>query len=784
LLTPWLLLYGCGIWVGTWYDPAPFTLLFPGLSAGLWLCLRRRWSNLLLSLFFFLLGLSMTALALGSPADSSHLKSLADGSDVTLLGKIVQSTSYDSEQLQLDLDQLQVMRSGRQNSLRGKLRLTIKHSAQDYLPGSWIQFRSRIRKPYRFGIPGEFNRPLYLAGLGIFATATLENARGIVILPTNRRTLGWEDRLQRMRAGLIDHLKQQTSEQPGKLLRALLLGDKSGIDQNLRLILSRSGIAHLFSVSGLHLGLVAGFLYLGGAFLYRRSSRLLDWQPASRALPLLLIPFLWCYMILSGAALPTQRAMLMAVCAAVLLLLRRQTSATALLRSVVFLLLLIQPLSLFSPAFQLSVAGLWGIVDLLPRWSRHFLELPSVVKRPLQIFLATAAATLCTFPLTLLYFHQVSTLGLLANLLVVPAVGLLALPSGLLGLLLVQSGADAAGDLCLSCSGWILGHCLQLVQWLLEIPLFAGSAWYPDPLQMLAVLALLGLFLIPDSFGRQRRPLQLLCLGFAALLPVLPHQHTDGLRLTALSVGQGESSLLSINGSQHILIDGGGFYDSSYDVGSRLLAPALGWLGVHSLERIILTHNHPDHSLGLGYILAQAPATPLLTATASDQLPAGLATGERRLSAPPPGWQVLDQGADWTLQLFTPDQQSPDLNDRSLVLYAGYGRDGLLLTGDLARAGVHQLLGQPPPGPATLLKLPHHGSRHSDTDLLLNQLRPELAFVSAGLNNPFRLPHPVVLDQLAVRGVPLYRTDLDGTLQFRTTGSGWQAKPFANWLFR
>jgi competence protein ComEC len=278
--------------------------------------------------------------------------------------------------------------------------------------------------------------------------------------------------------------------------------------------------------------------------------------------------------------------------------------------------------------------------------------------------------------------------------------------------------------------------------------------------------------------------LQLLCLGFAALLPVLPHQHTDGLRLTALSVGQGESSLLSINGSQHILIDGGGFYDSSYDVGSRLLAPALGWLGVHSLERIILTHNHPDHSLGLGYILAQAPATPLLTATASDQLPAGLATGERRLSAPAPGWQVLDQGADWTLQLFTPDQQSPDLNDRSLVLYAGYGRDGLLLTGDLARAGVHQLLGQPPPGPATLLKLPHHGSRHSDTDLLLNQLRPELAFVSAGRNNPFRLPHPVVLDQLAVRGVPLYRTDLDGTLQFRTTGSGWQAKPFANWLFR
>jgi competence protein ComEC len=756
----------------------------PGLGACLWFSLRQRCSNLLLALFFFLLGLSMAALALGSSADSSHLKSLADGTDVTLLGKIVQSTSYDSERLQLDLDQLQVMHSGRQTSLRGELRLTIKHTERNYLSGSWVQFRVRIRKPYRFGIPGEFNRPLYLAGLGIFATGTLENARGIVLLPTDSRALSWTDRLQRVRSGLIAHLRQQAPEQSGNLLRALLLGDKSGFDQNLRLTLSRSGIAHLFSVSGLHLGLVASFLYLGGAFLYRRSSRLLDWQPAGRILPLLLLPCLWGYMILSGAALPTQRALLVAICAALLLLLRRQTTAAALLRSVVFLLLLIQPLSLFNPAFQLSVAGLGGIIYLLPQWSRHLSGLPAVVKRPLQLFLATAAATLCTFPLTLLYFHQASTLGPLANLLAVPAVGLLALPSGLLGLLLVQGGAVAAGDLCLSISGWILERCLQLVEWLLEIPLFTGSAWYPDPLQFLAVLALLGVFLIPASAGRQQRPLQVLCLSLAILLPALPNQQTNELRVTALSVGQGEASLVSINGTQHVLIDGGGFYDSSFDVGSRLLAPALGWLGVHSLDQVILTHNHPDHSLGLAYIITQAPTTPLLAAIAADQLPSGLSTASPRLRDPAPGWQLLDRGTNWSLQLFTPMQQARDLNDRSLVLYAGLGQDGLLLTGDLARAGVRQLLEQPPPGPTTLLKLPHHGSRHSDTDLLLEQLQPQLSFASAGRNNPFGLPHPVVLEQLAARNVPLYRTDLDGTVQFRTTGDGWEIKPFANWLFR
>jgi competence protein ComEC len=784
LLTIWLIFYSCGIWVGTWLDPAPYTLLLPSLGAALWFSFRQRWPNRLLALFFFLLGLSMAALSLGSSTDSAHLKSLADRTEAAFLGKIVQSTKYAPEQLQLDLDQLQVLRNGKPAPLKGKLRLTIEHAEQTYLPGTWIQFRTRIRKPYCFGIPGEFNRPLYLAGLGIFATGTLDNTRGIVVLPPEQRPLSIADRLLRMRAGLIVHLERLNPNRPGKLLRALLLGDKSGLDEELRLTLSRSGLAHLFSVSGMHLGLVAGFLYLGGAFLYRRSSRLLNWQPAGRVVPLLLLPLLWCYTVLSGAALPTQRALLMAICAALLLLLRRQSSAAALLRAVVFLLLLIQPMSLFSPAFQLSVAGLWGIVYLLSQWSRYLTELPAVLKKPLQIFLATVAATLCTFPLTLLYFHQVSTVGPLANLLAVPAVGLLVLPSGLLGLLFIQSGAVAAGDLLLDFSGWILERCLQLVDWLLEVPAFSGSAWYPDPLQLMAVLALIGMLLIPVTAGRQRRPLQALCLIFAILLAALPNQRTSGLQITSLSVGQGESTLVSINGTHHYLIDGGGFYDSPFDVGSRLLAPALGWLGVHSLERIILTHNHPDHSLGLSYILEQSPNTPLLTAIAADQLPTQLAGFRTRLTAPSPGWQLLDRGAGWSLQLFTPEQLASDLNDRSLVLYAGFGRDGVLLTGDLARAGVHQLLGQPPPGTTTLLKLPHHGSRYSDTDLLLQQLQPQLAFASAGRNNRFGLPHPVVLDQLAARGVPLYRTDRDGSVQFRTRGHGWQRKPFRDWLFR
>jgi len=779
----WLFLYGTGVWVATWFDPAPLIPLLPFFGAVVWFRFRHRAANRSLSLFFFLLGLSMAALALGSARDNSHIKSLAGDAESNLLGKIVLSTRYDSGVLQLDLDRIQVMQEGRANPVRGKLRLTIKEAREDYPPGSWVQFRARIKQPERFGIPGEFDRPLYLASLGIFATSTLKNDRGIVMHPVEPGSLSWTEQLQRSRLMLIDHLGDRYPGRTGQLLRALLLGDKSGLDPELRQTLSRSGMSHLFSVSGLHLGLVAGFLYLGGAFLYRRSNALLDWQPASRIIPLLCLPCLWCYMILSGAAVPTQRAFLMAACGAGLLVVRRRTHAISLLTCVALILLLLQPLALFSPSFQLSLAGLWGIVYLVPKWNRQIANLPSLARRPLQVLLVTLAATLCTIPFSVVYFHQASIAGPLINLLAVPTVGLLVLPSGLLGLLLVWAGVPV-GELLIGFSGWLLESMLRLVERLLDIPVFAGSAWYPDPLQLIALISIIALVLVPDFAGRQKRPLQILCLMLAALLVFSPNRQTSSLRLTSFSVGQGESSLVSVDGTRHFLIDGGGFYDSSFDVGSRLLAPALGWLGVHSLDRIILTHNHPDHSLGLGYILAQYQTTQFLTAAAADQLPYDPVTvASQRLFTPLPGWQQLEEGPQWSLHLFAPSQSAGELNDRSLVLYAGYGRDGLLLTGDLEQTGTHQLLKRPMPGPVTLLKLPHHGSRFSDTDILLKRIKPDIAFVSAGRNNPFGLPHPDVVAQVAAASVRLFRTDRDGSIQFQTHGDGWQVRPSENWLF-
>lgn len=775
--------YCLGICGATFLDPAPWLLVLPVLFIIPGFFLRHRAPNLVLTGFFFLLGLAITSLALGNNPGTLQLKDLTNGSEKTLLGRVARSSRFASGELVLDLEQLQVQRNGQANGVQGRLRLQVKEAQQNYLPGAWLLFRVRLKRPTSFGIPGEFNRPLYLASQGIFATASLNNERGIATLSPPSEFLGWEEQLLRTRANLINQLSTRFPERSGKLLRALLLGDKSGLDDELRDKLGKSGLAHLFSVSGLHLGLVAGFLYLAGTFFWRRSTYLINRVPTGRIVPLLTLPALWCYMVISGAAIPTQRAFLMAGICAGLLLIRRQTAAKGLLTVAAFGLLLSQPLSLFSPSFQLSLAGLWGICYLLPIWRRSLDGLPFYLSWPGNLFLATLAATLCTFPFSLIYFNQASTIGPFLNLLAIPAIGFLALPLGLAGLLLLHVDLFPGGYL-LDASDWVLATILRLMDWLLSASPLTGLAWYPDPLQLTAVLALVGMVLVPRRAGRQRRPLQLLCLALAILLCLVPNQTSPGLQVTSLSVGQGEATLLTINGERHYLIDGGGFRNSSFDVGRRLLAPALGRLGVAKLDQVVLTHNHPDHSLGLGAILRQTPAPELLTAVAHDQLPVELTSNsEFQQKAPFPGWQPLAQGTGWMLQLFAPDQSARNLNDRSLVVYAGVGSDGVLLTGDLERAGVSQLLDNPPPGPITLLKLPHHGSRHSNTGELLSTFRPQLAFVSAGRHNPFGLPDHGLIEQIDSMSIPLYRTDRDGSVQFRSSGLGWQVKTYNGWLF-
>jgi len=759
-------------------------LLSPLLLIPAWPLLRH-WQNGWPSLIgaCFCIGVALAYLQLHGTPLQPRVSDLAGEESTRLTATITRIERSGDGSAILDLDAVQTFHGHTGRRHAGRLRLFVKRTDNTWRPGDDLQLSARIDIPANYGLPGEFDRPLALAAQGIEATAYLHDDRGIVRLALPG---GTKIPLRpEVRRRVADSLGATLSPRRSALLRTLLLGERSALDDADRQLVSRAGIAHLFSVSGLHLGLLSTLLYLLLELIYKRSRRLSEWQPPGRVIPLLILPALWAYVQFTGAGYPVQRAFLMLSGGILLYLWRRATHPLALLQGALLLLLLVQPLSLFSPALQLSAAGLAGILILVPRWQLLVEDRPKWIRIPVNALLVSLAGSLFTFPLVWQYFHVISPAGPWLNLLAVPVIGLLALPAGLLALLLMPL-SDTLATLLLQVSGWLVELVLDVSRTLMNWPGFGGMESFPDPLQLTGawLLIIAALCLTPGAPACRLRVITPLSIGLVCLL--VPYPQPASARITALSVGQGEALLLRFSGRNYLL-DGGGRYDRSFDVGARLLAPALGRLGVHHLDGVILSHDHPDHRLGLLYLLQHLPVAAFYSAIPRDQLDAELAQvlarhPEIRTETLPEGWSTPVDG-DWKLQLWAPPQRATDINDRSLVALLHNGDQGALLTGDLAAPGLALLGRETLPCPVTLFKLPHHGSRHSDPVSLLERWRPPLAFVSVGRHNRFGFPHSEIRDNCKRLGITLLRTDRDGTLQFSAEASGWIASTYANRLF-
>jgi competence protein ComEC len=201
-------------------------------------------------------------------------------------------------------------------------------------------------------------------------------------------------------------------------------------------------------------------------------------------------------------------------------------------------------------------------------------------------------------------------------------------------------------------------------------------------------------------------------------------------------------------------------------------------MGIDHLDGVILTHNHPDHVSGLSYIIERFPVERFYLATNSSELNTELQRALQRYKVDvimvDEGWSYVHKDSRRELRLFVPDQTAGDINERSIAVYARYLERGAMLTADLGKSGLRQILDSGVPGKISLLKLPHHGSRHAAPDLFLEEFRPSTVFASAGRGNPYGLPHIETVEACARRKIPFYRTDQMGMLRFRVHNGEWQ----------
>jgi competence protein ComEC len=592
--------------------------------------------------------------------------------------------------------------------------------------------------------------------------AALGRARGLLVVRDAAAVPGpaprWPDRL---RGGASAEAARLYGAR-APLVHALVLG-RGQVDAGLRDDFARSGLAHLLSISGFHVGLLAGWVAL-----LVRMARL------GRAAAALLAAFsAAAYTVFLGLPPPATRAAALVVLAAVERLRQRNPRPSGLLAATAMVVLATDPWAITSVGAWLSFAAIAGLIAGT-RWSDRVLG-----SRMLPRAIATSVgATVFTAPITAFAFGSVAGAGLALNLVAVPLAAL-ALPAVVLSLALggilpglahrfaaaAGAGLDALERLAAWGASWPVGNVESL-----------GGPRAALPWVLVAALVAWGLHRRLTGVEAARRAGWALCA--LLIVPLLPRPSAYGAReltLHFLDVGQGDAIAIRTPGGRWVLVDAGP-RDGRGDAGKRVVTPALRRRGGRRLAALVISHAHLDHLGGAGAVM-RAFRPPLVVepaALVSD--PAYLdflvAAGEDgRRWVPARAGQVLELDGV-ALRVLHPSPgwagAGLDLNEDSVVLLVSYGCFRAVLTGDAGFPVEALLRGRV--GPVALLKSGHHGSRGATGDAWLDELRPAQVVVSVGAGNRYGHPAPAMLGRLAHRGIVPWRTDRDGTVTARTDG--------------
>lgn len=650
---------------------------------------------------------------------------------------------------------------------RGRLLVYVKQGRVRLCTGDRILFSSRIRQPRSYGLPGEVDYPRRLAYRNVFATAFVLEAEDLLLL---RGGSGWRHEVDLLAARLGRLVMQAEPGPEGGVLKALLLGDREDVPEPLQESFARSGVNHILSISGFHVGIVFLSLFHALYFVARRFEWLALHLHLKQVLLLASLPVVVFYLFLSGQAPATVRSVLMICCLVAALQLKRELDAVNTIMLAACAILFVAPQTLFEVSFQLSFLAIWGLAVLAPPLADLLSGAGKGVRWFLLLIRASAAAILATLVHVAYYFQRISLVGLVANLVVVPLMGYGAVVAGFAALALGLVWPEPAGML-LHLAAALVRLSDQVVLYLARAPVLTG--YLPGRLDLL--LACLALCAVTFLRSNLQRWTVAVSLSLVLLLRSVPAADAgDGvLRLYFLSVGQGDAALVHLPDGKWMLVDGGGnATDAAARVGPRLLLPALRSLGVRRVDYLVLSHEHPDHLQGVLYLATCFEVGEFWESGVASVSPeyqqlkwvlAARGIPVRKLSpalAPIAAGGVLLQPL-WPLSTAA----TADANDASLVLQLSHGKSSVLFCGDLGEKGELVLLGRGVLQPCSLLKVAHHGSKYSSCNPFLAAVRPKAAVVSAGYRNSFHLPAPSTMVRLQRHGIGVYRTDLEGTVQ-------------------
>ncbi len=631
------------------------------------------------------------------------------------------------------------------NPVKARLTLT---QANILAPGDQLSGQINWRAPSQPLNPGEFNYAAYLNRQGILASGFINDVNTLEHTLAARKP--WP-----LRDWLLARAARLTGAS-GELLGTLTLGTKPGTwAESWR----QTGLAHVLSISGFHIGLV--LLALLGLLKLCRLS--INQANLIAAICLLL------YGYVLGPKPAVWRAIIMALIGMLAVATRRMRDWPSAIAAAAILLLLYNPNFLWDAGWQLSFAATIGILALSPLIRERLPLLPWKLD---WLISASLAAQLATLPLVLHHFYLLTPLSLIFNIILTPLLPA-ALITGLLYLLL-----PAIGGLMLPFLDFFYSTLLRLVDWFASWPLASFSPGAPPLVLLLAYIVLLVLLFSQRNHWRPYVATALV-ISCALLFMWQPLERlvSNTYDFCVLSVGQGSASALHLPGGDAILFDVGGGNDA---VGRQVIVPYLRYRGTWKIDAIYLSHLHDDHIVGLSDVLAAFPVSALYVPATSAQTPAyaELTTILQDYDVQIHHWTLGDTQLHGALQVAALNPlpgPAEDENEDSLVLALEWPNLSVLVPGDIG-AREADLLQYLPLQPDVLL-VPHHGSANSSSEAFLRVLRPQHAIISTG-RNLYGHPAPATLGRLARYGQQIWRTDQHGAITILNNHHGHRIIPF------
>ena len=697
--------------------------------------------------------------------------------------------------------------------------------------GERVSVLARLRLVRGFLNPGSFDRQGRARRQGVLFYASIKAAELVERLPDQlgsrqpgsrqpgSRQPGsrWMAALDGLRRALLDRLDAlfPMPSQANGLLRALLFGDRSGLDRRVLENFRKSGAYHALVVSGLHTAAVAGFLLL--------LLRLFRLPPLPATL--LALAGLAGYVALVGKSVPTQRAAVMIGLYLLARLIYRERALLNTIAAAALLLLILHPADLNDAGFQLSffavlliaaIAVPWieqtsapyrRAVDdlenrdreltLAPRQAQFRIELRMLhdalrEKVPAWLFLPAVRVAFRFYELVVVslviqvgfllplsvYFYRASWVGVSANLFLVPLLGLV-VPLGLATMLLALVSETLAGLLAIPLAA-LLEMMLAAARW--HAGLALASLRVPPPPPWVSAMFLLATALLAGGLlARRARPAAAgaLALAVAAVLitwhPFSPQLPQGEVEITTLDVAQGDALVVVAPPGRVMVVDVGGLV--ARDTG-EIISNYLWSRGIRRIDVLALTHAHHDHVAGLETVMANFQVTELWLPSIPDlEAYQRLQQRARQRDIPVHTYSRGDTArlGEATIAFLSPGPNYQPArrphNDDSLVMRLSYGRRAALLAGDVQQTMEMELLRDNGPLQADWLKVPHHGSKSSSSLEFLSGVGAPYGVISVAANSRFGHPHPEALERLRDARVRLFRTDRDGAVTWATDGN-------------